>query len=276
MDTLKIWRDQLILWSPPRVDSPQPQGTEDAWAKRAKWFGRMAAQSQISDNPLLSRIARIANRRSVILDIGAGAGRLAIPLAERVRRVLAVESSPSMRRALEERIMERKIDNVELIAGRWPDVQAPQVDIAFSANVVYDVADLGPFVLKMDQVADRGCFIELTPRHPLDALRDLWEEFLGWTPPNGPTYTDAVACLQQLGIKPQVEVVKSESGFRFRDLDQATAFYRDRLGLTEGSGVEESLQKRLATKGIEKDGEWVSGWRFEETVILSWARIPAL
>ncbi|MCL5961091.1 MAG: class I SAM-dependent methyltransferase [Chloroflexi bacterium] len=272
MDALKLWMEQLILWSPPKNDSLSPKGPDDDWTKMAKWFGKMAPQIEEGGSPLLLRVEELVDSRSVVLDVGAGSGRLAIPLAPKVGKILAVESSPAMRSALQTRIAELGADNVEVVAGRWPGIEVPQVDIAFCANVVYDVADLGPFLLKMDQVAKHHCFIQLTPRHPLDAFRELWEEFVGWTPPHGPTYLDAVECLRQLGIEPRVEVAPSKRWLRFRDPIEATAFYRDRLGLAEGSGVQEALQERVAERGCMRNGNWIPDWQFDKTVILSWSR----
>jgi len=48
-----------------------------------------------------------AARAGEILDVGAGTGRIAIPLAEQGIRVMCVEPSPAMRRQLEEKLERR-------------------------------------------------------------------------------------------------------------------------------------------------------------------------
>ncbi|MDO8671720.1 MAG: class I SAM-dependent methyltransferase [Dehalococcoidia bacterium] len=271
MDALELWADQLGRWSPPEREGPAPKDSDDGWVTIARWQRRMARRHGDDDNPLLSLLVDTTDGRSTVLDIGAGAGRLAIPLSTRVEKVFAVEGSPAMRQALQERIAERSADNVEVLAGKWPGVAVPQVDVVICANVVYDVADLGPFLLKMNEVARLSCFVELTPRHPLDAFRELWQDFVNWTPPNGPTYLDAVACLRQLGIEPLVQVVQSKPRLVFEDPDEATAFYHDRLGLTKGSQTEQALRQRVAKRGGVKNGQWVPDWQFDGTVILSWS-----
>ena len=54
-----------------------------------------------------------------ILDIGAGTGRIAIPLAQEGVKVFCVEPSPAMRAVFEEKISKQKIpkDNIVLIDG---------------------------------------------------------------------------------------------------------------------------------------------------------------
>jgi 2-polyprenyl-3-methyl-5-hydroxy-6-metoxy-1,4-benzoquinol methylase len=57
-----------------------------------------------------------------VLDIGAGPGTLAIPLARRVRRVTAFEPSRPMIRCLERHLAEEKLSNVLIINSRWEDL----------------------------------------------------------------------------------------------------------------------------------------------------------
>lgn len=60
-----------------------------------------------------------ASEAGEILDIGAGTGRIAIPLAERGVKVVCIEPSPAMRRQFEKRLTQRPelSKNIELIAG---------------------------------------------------------------------------------------------------------------------------------------------------------------
>jgi SAM-dependent methyltransferase len=62
---------------------------------------------------------RYASQAKEILDIGAGTGRLAIPLAERGVKVFCVEPSPAMRREFLKKLGQRRdfSEKVTLIAG---------------------------------------------------------------------------------------------------------------------------------------------------------------
>ncbi len=60
-----------------------------------------------------------ASQAGEVLDVGAGTGRIAIPLAERGLRVWCVEPSPAMRREFEQKLA-RRVDlsaNICLVAG---------------------------------------------------------------------------------------------------------------------------------------------------------------
>ena len=80
------------------------------------------------------------------LDIGAGAGRYALPLARHVREVVAIEPSPGMAAALAEIAAEHGITNVRQLAARWPMEGSLSGDVALMAHVGYDVERIGAFL----------------------------------------------------------------------------------------------------------------------------------
>ncbi|MCK8519900.1 class I SAM-dependent methyltransferase, partial [Methanoculleus sp. 7T] len=61
-------------------------------------------------------------RAARVLDIGAGPGTLALPLARRVRTVTAVEPASGMADVLEDHIDEEGIGNISVVRTRWEDV----------------------------------------------------------------------------------------------------------------------------------------------------------
>src|SRR5690348_9922500 len=75
----------------------------DPWTSRAARFAAYSGGLP-DDDPLFLRLRAIVRPDDTVLDVGAGAGRYALPLAGLARRVVAVEPSPAMRRHLEARI----------------------------------------------------------------------------------------------------------------------------------------------------------------------------
>ena len=66
---------------------------------------------------------QLARADDTWLDIGAGGGRYALPLARSVREVVAVDPSAAMLEVLRDGMREHGIANVRVVEGRWPAVE---------------------------------------------------------------------------------------------------------------------------------------------------------
>jgi SAM-dependent methyltransferase len=118
-----------------------------------------------TDDPSLNELHALARPDDVVLDVGSGGGRYALPLALYVREVVAIDPSPSMLGALRDDAAAAGIANVRVVEGRWPlDAGAREGhgdaltgDVALMAHVGYDVADIGPFLDGLDASTRRLC-----------------------------------------------------------------------------------------------------------------------
>jgi hypothetical protein len=139
------------------------------------------------------------------------------------------------------------------VCGRWPDVagEVEPADVVTCHHVLYNVADLGPFVAALTSHARRLVVVELTARHPLTALNPLWERFHGLVRPNVPTACDALAVLEELGLAPGHDVWsrsgESDHG-SFEDLVEVT-----RRRLCMGPGRAGEVASALRELGAEGD-----------------------
>jgi SAM-dependent methyltransferase len=80
--------------------------------------------------PNVAFFGHYAHKAGVVLDIGAGTGRIAIPLAKQGVKVYAVEPSPAMRNAFEEKLQKEPNlrECITLVAG---DAQSFALDRTF-------------------------------------------------------------------------------------------------------------------------------------------------
>ncbi|WP_406661968.1 class I SAM-dependent methyltransferase [Methanolobus sp. ZRKC3] len=83
---------------------------------------------------------------SRVLDIGAGAGSLAIPISKQVAHVTAVEPSTGMLEVLQENIVEYGCDNISCIKKRWEDI-----DVEKDLDGPYDII-IASFSLGMPDI----------------------------------------------------------------------------------------------------------------------------
>lgn len=195
------------------------------------------------------------------LDIGAGAGRYALPLAIRVAEVIAVEPSASMRNALRSGKEEHGLANLQIVAGAWPDALAelgepPVADVALVAHVGYDIEAIGPFIDGMERAAARLCVAMLTDVSPASAADPFWPIVHGMDRVPLPALPELTALLRARGRT--TEILRVERAPRtFDSFDGLATFLRRQLWIDADREKEERFQVALASMARERDDD---GW----------------
>jgi SAM-dependent methyltransferase len=210
-DPLDVWRDALADWAiPEHILAAAP---ESPWLLPKDLFARRAdAQIERPTGIALARAAEALPAAGTVLDVGAGAGAASLPLTA-AARLIAVDTDAGMIAELRSRAAVRGLQVVSIV-GRWPDVapQTPGADVVVCSHVLYNVPDIGPFVVALGEHAGRRVVLEMTARHPLSALSPLWRRFHGIERPERPTWEDASAALRAAGIQPRVEIDRRPPG----------------------------------------------------------------
>ena len=206
----------------------------DLWApRRARRYGRTVGHATRADPFLTRLLARPARR---YLDVGAGTGRYAVPLARAGHEVVAVEPSAGMRAMLE-----GAHPRITVVPEPWP-VAVARAEIAFAAHVLYLVADVGPFLDAMTEAATRSCFVLLAAIHSDAMLDPLWRHFHGAPRATNPTFLDVVALLQERGQRARVEVVRGIGGTGYRAVGDALPDLREQLALPADAATTRELR----------------------------------
>lgn len=247
-----------------RKDEPHPV---DAWANNAQQF---RADPRRTDDLLVNHLRRQVTPEQVVLDVGAGGGRLALPLALGAKKVIAVEPSPSMCRVLREVAAEFDVKNVEVIESGWLDAQAPRADIALCCHVLYTIQGIEPFIRKLEEHADRVLFV-MYQAPPQSQIYPLWELVHGEPRLALPSLPEFLEVLGQLGIEPRIEVIHTERNRGFDCLETAKEQLARRLYVTPESVEMERLEALLPQVLEEKDGGFlIKGATPLEPRVISW------
>lgn len=234
----------------------QPE-TPDFYAPVSALF---VADPRRSGEPALELLRRLALPTETWLDIGAGAGRYALPMALLVREVIAVEPSASMRNALRTGIAEHGIANIRIVPGAWPDAAAelgpgPIADIALIAHVGYDIEAIGPFLDAMEDAAAQRCIAMLTDRSPASVADAFWPLVHGEARVPLPALPDLLAILHARGRETEVHRVE-RAPRTFDSPDALKVFLRRQLFIAEGGSKDRTFQATLPDRIVERDGGW--------------------
>jgi SAM-dependent methyltransferase len=238
---------------------PEPE-PDDRWGARAEDYAPGAVANEAG-----AVLAELARPDDVWLDIGAGAGRVAVELAGQMREVRAVDPSAGMterlRRSAAEAAAESGHDNITVLpAMGWPPDQLPEqlaggVDVALSVHVAYFTREIGTFVDAMEAVAGRLCAI-VAARHrgqtPVDF--GLWERLHGEPHASGPGAYDLLSILAARGQQVEVRHVESPVPGGPRPVDDVVASKRSRYLVAAGSDGEGLLRDGLIERFGRSDG----------------------
>jgi len=188
------------------------------------------------------------------LDIGAGGGRFAVPLAETVEHVIAIEPSSSMRSVLSQAIEHAGCTNLEVIDATWP---VPgwnrQVDVSLAAHALYDIDDLAGWLDAQDATTRRVCVGIFGVVGRGAQVADFFEAVHGEPMATLPALREFVAVLGARGRRYEVLTIPSDETREAKPAEDVYAILRRLLWLQEGSELDAKMQ-RLAQEWYGVDG----------------------
>jgi protein-L-isoaspartate O-methyltransferase len=246
------------------------------WTDRtAAWYRRAAERGDYAARVLEAIGPRLGPCRTA-LDVGAGCGALAVPLARRGLAVTALEPSPAMVRALRGWAAEAGLGNVTVVEAAWGEEPVAAHDLVLCAHVGNLLRPDSDFLREAGRVARRLVVLvrDLTTAQGGDKFfyRELYPALLG-RPYDGPRGAeDTVAALRSLGLRPAVSEIEYRSDQPFADLDEACDFWMTYLGLSD-AGSRAYLAGFLGERLVRVDGGWIAPFR-KTAAVITWGGQP--
>lgn len=235
-----------------------------------------------TDDPVLGELLKLTRPGDRWLDVGAGAGRFALPIARALEssggEVVALDASPSMLEALADMAEEHGIRNVRPVEARWPPEDSTSgasagpfsADAALIAHVAYDVAAIGPFLDALEAAARRLCVAVLMEHVPASAADPFWPAVHGEAREKLPALPEFVDLLRSRGRTPQVERVWSEAR-RFESREAVAGFVRRQLWIDPDGPKELRFQAALDALALQEDGGWaIRGRPANDIGVVTW------
>ena len=213
-----------------------------------------------TDDLVLDRLMAYVEPGDTWLDIGAGAGRFALPIARRAREVIAIDPSPGMLDALREAMAASGIMNLRTVEGRWPDglpegAPRPTGDAALMAHVGYDIERIGPFLAAAERAVGRLCVAVMMERQPSSIADVCWPPVHGQARVRLPSLPEFIDLLRARGHAPEVTLFPREPRF-FDSRESLEGFLRRQLWIAAGGAKDLAFRRALETMVVETGGRF--------------------
>ena len=205
------------------------------------------ADPRRSGDSALEALLSIATAEDTWVDVGAGAGRFALPLALHVNKVIAIEPSPAMRAELANLQIEHGITNIDLRDERWPSDDpaiSDMADVALISHVGYDIEQMGAFLDTMERAATRECVALQYDRSPGSMFWQVWPAIHGENQALLPGAIEFIELLRARGAAVEASDLERRGDrqrFVFETPDAAMDWARRRLWLSENFGQAAAL-----------------------------------
>ena len=247
------------LWKVMRSGHYRRRAHEDPgslWDKKAREFNKSMMQNRERAEKQIANIGLKPDY--TVLDVGAGTGRLAIPIAKHVKTVTAIDQSTGMLECLQENMEKEGITNIVCVNKRWEDVELG-VDIephdVVLASHSLGMSDIQEALAKMDAAAKKYVYILTSAgRWMGDGEEEgLWKAIFGerhrtWRS----DYMFFCNLLHDMKIYANVDIRDAEYEQHYESLDEAVTKWKEMHDIP--AEKEAILREYLSKILIEDDG----------------------
>lgn len=274
IDWNELWKEKMELQSKTQVNTD----CTNMWKskKSAKRFWDMTQENKGRIEKTLAGMALTPDSR--VLDIGAGPGSLAIPLAGRVAHVTAVEPAEGMMEVLKQNIETYGIRNIDCVYKDWESVDSgsdlcPPYDVVF-ASYSLGMKDIQASIQKMIDVSSGYVYLYWFAGDTSWDIhsRKLWPILHGCEYRQGPKTDVLYNVLYDMGIYPDMKVFPFEHNNRFENLEEAIEHFKLQYAVSSPE-QEEILRSYLQEVLEEENGAFVQ--KGKSTRVKIWWKVSS-
>ncbi len=255
-----------------KIQEESSWSSGDFWLPLAPFF---KADPHRTDDPVLNRLWEEITPGSTALDVGGGGGRYALPLALHCEQVTVVDPSVSMIDGLRVGAQEANVSNLSIVPGLWEEVEVDPADVVLCANVVYDVAEIEPFIRKLEAHAKDRVFVLAYMESPLSQFSPCWKVAHGEKRVDLPAMPELLHVLWDMDIYPNLETFPALHPETVRSRPVALELLRQFLFVKSDTEPDRLLQTEIDDLIVETpQGFTVRGSRPRRLALLSWSPKP--
>jgi SAM-dependent methyltransferase len=264
-------KDKAITKPKLAEKSPKTGGRPMVWNKlKADWYKKGLIHSSAPTSILSVVLARASGINS-FLDVGAGCGTLAIPLAKAGKVVSVIEPSPHMVKLLEEDAKKQGLE-INCITAAWEEVAESAVveghDAIICANVPGLLKDGESFLRRADQLAKKAVFLitGADPQADKFYYKELFPLIFDREFSAREDYLKTYKTLHSIGIFANVEIIEYDFDQPFDNIEEATQFWKEYMGIVTEEH-DEKLRVFLTSKLKKTDDGLLAEFHKKSAVI---------
>lgn len=177
------WRADLQSWAIPQ--EILDQASEPPWAHPVAMF---TVKGEVPDSLSHQRAREALPLNGSVLDIGSGGGRASMAITPPAGTLIAVDHQKEMLHEFSAAAQAKGVVSHTYV-GDWPAVadSVPEADVVVCHHVAYNVADIVPFLVALNDHARVRVVMELPMTHPMSNMNSLWKKFWDLDRPTAPT-----------------------------------------------------------------------------------------
>jgi len=188
-----LWEEALKESANHRKNADSQESIE-RWNGRAKQFAENAVSSEARSRlqELLGWLEQngALKKGFKVLDVGAGSGRYAIPMAKMGCEVTALEPAAAMVEQIRERMALENITNIKILNKPWQALDLESEKMLGQFDLVF--ASMTPGIqgpddiLKMIRASRSACYLSSHTRDRWHHLDKVWKDIFGQAMPEAP------------------------------------------------------------------------------------------
>ena len=226
---------------------------------------------------IVDRLIKEYSECNSIIDIGGGAGRLALPLALRKDHVTVIDSSQAMLNELKNISTELNIKNLSSIYGLWEKTfdSIESHDGSLCSHVIYGIEDIETFITAINSVTNKRAVIIAFMESPQGHLGDIWNAVHGEKRIHLPATPQLMDVLWEMGLEPELSILETYVAHRYENRKSAMADLMSRLYINKGTKehkIIEDMTKRILvnTNPDNKDEVELTGSGQRSVCLITW------
>ena len=239
------------------------------WDKAAPGFFRRTRKEDYND-ALFDKL--ILDENDTVLDLGCGEGSITIPLAKKVKSIIALDSSPKMLEYLERRAADNNLDNIKTLLKPIEEIKHSEIgdiDVVVASRSLNGIIPIKEVLAELNEIANKYVFITIFGPENKKIEKDFDRE-LGIKTENFPDYDYFFNILFNMGIYANIERFDLNSYREYSSIEEAVDNGKFRLDLYSDEEKEmlRDYLKRILTYdektkkyyNVKDKADWIMVW----------------